>query len=407
MTDVDISSAPARSDNTAKAPALLLLVGLSSVGPLALNIFQPSIDAVARDFSVAASDVQWSLTVYLIGITLGQFFYGPLSDRYGRRPLILIGLIGFILANIWLAVTDSFFDLVIGRGLQAIAGCSGIVLTRAIVRDCYPLERSASALGYITTAMVAVPAVAPTLGYAMESIGSWRYSFWFLAAFAAFVALCTWRFVPETNSNPLRRLTMASYVNGSSSLLTNRAFLGYCGIVGFGTGSFFCFLAGAPYATINVLGGTGKDYSLYFLILSVGYMAGNFVSGRYSTRLGLPLMMRIGFAISIVMMLVFTLNIFAPSMPLLFGPAALIAFGGGLYNPAAMAGALSIRPDIAGTASALIGVLSMGIAVLVSIVTNSALGPSLLGFILPYSTCILAAALCAYMAASANKPTRL
>lgn len=384
-------------------PALWLLVALSSVGPLALNIFQPSIGAIAADFSVSTADVQWALTVYIAGLAFGQVIYGPLSDRFGRRPLIFTGLVLFVIANVWLALAPSFFAVLIGRALQAVAGCSGMVLTRAIVRDCYSSEKSASAYGYITTAMVAVPAFAPALGYMLESLGTWRYSFWFLIAFGAAVTFVTWKYVPETNTAPLSRLNLQTYVRGSGDLLGNRQFLAYCGVIGFGTGSFFCFLTGAPYATVEVLGGTGRDFSLYFLILSAGYMAGNFVSGRYASVLGLPLMMRAGHAVSVVGAAIFSVNLIAPSLLLIFVPGAIIAFGGGLYNPAGMAGALSVRPDIAGTASSVVGVISMLIAISMSAIANLTMGPSLLGFALPYIGCSLCAAFCTYIALG-NQP---
>lgn len=405
-TKFDISPSAAATPAETKVPALWLLVALSSVGPLALNIFQPSIGAIAADFSVSASDVQWALTVYIMGLALGQLIYGPLSDRYGRRPLIFVGLGAFIAANLWLAFAPTFTGVLIGRCFQALAGCAGIVLTRAIVRDCYSSEKSASAYGYITTAMVAVPALAPAVGYALESLGSWRYSFWFLIIFGTLVALVSWRYVPETNQNRMSRISLQSYVGGGRDLLKNPTFLAYCGIVGFGTGSFFCLLTGAPYATIEVLGLTGKDFSLYFLILSVGYMAGNFVAGRYSVKLGLPRMMRLGHIFGLIGTALVLYNLVAPSMLMIFVPAAIIAFGGGLYNPAGMAGALSIRPDIAGTASAVTGVLTMLVAITMSSITNLTIGPDLVGFIVPYAACSVGAAICSYIAVRSSKPLK-
>lgn len=389
-----------------KPPALWLLVALSGVGPLALNIFQPSIGAIAKDFSVSSADVQWALTIYVIGLALGQVIYGPLSDRFGRRPLLFLGLAGFIAANLWLALAPTFSGVLIGRGLQALAGCSGIVLTRAIVRDCYSSEKSASAYGYITTAMVAVPALAPSVGYMLESLGTWRYSFWFLMAYGTVIFLIAYRFIPETNKTPLSHLNVQAYARGSGDLLSNKAFLAYSGVIGFGTGSFFSFLTGAPYATVEVLGGTGKDFSLYFLILSVGYMGGNFVAGRFSGALGLPRMMRIGNVISLIGSGIFLYNLFQPSMLSIFLPSAVIAFGGGLVNPAGMAGALSVRPDIAGTASAMVGILSMCIAIMISSITTFTLGPSLYGFVFSYVGCSVGAFVCTYLALSAVRPPR-
>ncbi|MEM9288110.1 MAG: multidrug effflux MFS transporter [Pseudomonadota bacterium] len=396
-----MTEAPEKSSNSSagvKPPALWMLVALSAVGPLAINIFQPSIGSIADSFGIASSDVQWALTVYLFGLLFGQMIYGPLSDRYGRKPLLYFGLIGFILANTWLALSASFGSLLIGRGLQAFTGCCGIILTRAIVRDCYPTEKSASAYGYITTAMVAVPAVAPALGYSLESLGSWRYSFGFLAVFGFAVLAITLRFVPETNKARLSRLDFGSYRDAGGMLLRSRPFLAYSGVIGFGTASFFSFLNGAPYATIETLGLTGRDFSIYFLILSAGYMGGNFVAGRYALRLGLPRMMHVGHSISLLGTAIFLINLYTPSMITIFTPAAIVAFGGGLYNPASMAGALAVRPDVAGTASSIVGVLSMIIALAMSALVNALLAPNLVGFIVIYSACSVGAALCAYIA---------
>lgn len=390
-------TAPAAS---VRPPALWLLVALSGIGPLALNIFQPSIGSIAAEFSIASAHVQWALTVYIVGLIIGQVIYGPLSDRYGRKPLVYIGIVGFILANAWLALAPSFSSVLFGRFLQALTGCCGIVLTRAIVRDCYPPERSASAYGYITTAMVAVPALAPSLGYFLETLGSWRYGFWFLMAFGSAVLLVSWRLVPETNRAPLTRLNLRSYVEAGNVLIRDRAFVAYCGVIGFGTASFFSFLTGAPFATIERLGGTGKDFSLYFLILSVGYMAGNFIAGRYASTLGLPRMTRLGHIVSLIGATVFLWNLVSPSMVMIFVPSAIVALGGGLFNPASMAGALSVRPDIAGTASSVVGVLSMTVAIALSAIVNATLAPNLVGFILVYVGCAYGAALCSYIALS-------
>ncbi|MEM7570134.1 MAG: multidrug effflux MFS transporter [Pseudomonadota bacterium] len=392
----------AQHSDAVRPPALWLLVALSAVGPLALNIFQPSIGAIAADFSISSAHVQWALTIYSVGLTVGQVIFGPLSDRYGRKPLLYIGLGGFLLANMWLALAPSFSSVLLGRFLQGLSGCCGMVLTRAIVRDCYPTERTASAYGYITTAMVAVPALAPSLGFYLETLGSWRHSFWFLVFFGSLVLLVCWRLVPETNKNPLTSLNLTSYVEATRLLGRNRIFMAYCGVIGFGTASFFAFLTGAPFATIERLGGTGKDFSLYFLILSAGYMAGNFIAGRYATTLGLPLMTKLGHAIGLIGATSFLWNLYQPSMETIFIPAAIIALGGGLFNPASMAGALSVRPEIAGTASSVVGVLSMLVAIVLSAIVNTTLSPDLIGFVCVYVGCSYGAALCSAVALSAR-----
>ena len=153
------------SSRGAKAPLLFsILVAVSTLGPLAMNIFVPSIPGLMHEFSVSSGTVQLTLTVYLAGIAVSQLLYGPLSDRYGRRPAMLTGLVLYVIASLLCAVASSIEALLAARFLQALGGAAGMVLARAIVRDLHGREASASVLGYITMTWVLVPMFAPALG---------------------------------------------------------------------------------------------------------------------------------------------------------------------------------------------------------------------------------------------------
>jgi multidrug resistance protein len=166
-------------------PPYVILVAISAVGPLALNIFVPSMPGLQREFGVSYGVVQLTLTLYIIGMALCQLVYGPLSDRFGRRPVLLAGMALFVVASVWAVLATSMGMLIAARLLQAIGGASGLVLSRAIVRDLYDRDRSASVLGYITMAFVVAPMLAPTVGGLLDQFAGWRAIFVLLALVGA------------------------------------------------------------------------------------------------------------------------------------------------------------------------------------------------------------------------------
>ena len=163
-------------------PSFAILVAISAIGPLALNIFIPSMPGLQAEFGVSYGMAQLTLTLYLIGMAVCQLIYGPLSDRHGRRPMLLGGLAVFVVASLAAAVAPSIKVLIAARLLQAIGGAAGIVLARAMVRDVFERDKSASVISYITMACVVAPMVAPVLGGFIDKVSGWRMDFWLLAA---------------------------------------------------------------------------------------------------------------------------------------------------------------------------------------------------------------------------------
>ena len=181
MTATEATIAPA------PRPSFAILVAISAIGPLALNMFIPSMPGLEKTFAVPYGTVQLTLTLYLIGMAVCQLIYGPASDKFGRRPLLLAGLSLFFIASVLAAIAPTIETLIAARLIQAIGGSAGIVLARAMVRDVFTREQSASMISYITMAFVVAPMIAPVLGGFFEQYASWRTGFWILAGFGAIV----------------------------------------------------------------------------------------------------------------------------------------------------------------------------------------------------------------------------
>jgi DHA1 family bicyclomycin/chloramphenicol resistance-like MFS transporter len=344
-------------------PPYGILVAVSAVGPLALNIFVPSMPGLQSEFGVSYGIVQLTLTLYLIGMALCQLAYGPLSDRFGRRPVLLAGMTLFVAASVMAALATSIGMLIAARLLQAVGGASGLVLSRAIVRDLYDRDRSASVLGYITMAFVIAPMLAPTIGGLLDQLAGWRASFALLALLGIAALAATWRKLPETNRNRAASIGLHSLFAGYARLVRMPSYLAYAFTLGFASAVFFAFIAGAPYVMVVVLGQTPLDYGLWFMIVSLGYMTGNFLSGRYSQRVGTDRMVTIGnlvtMAAGLACLAAAVAGIMSPVT--LFVPMLFAALGNGLTIPNGTAGAISVDTSMVGAAAGLAGFLQMGI----------------------------------------------
>lgn len=371
MNPVDQAARPA-------VPSVPLLIAMSAIGPLALNIFVPSMPGLATAFQASYGTVQLTLTLYLVGVAAGQLLYGPLSDRFGRRPLLLGGIAVFLGASVLCALAASIGWLILGRVLQAVGGCSGLVLSRAIVRDVYGRERSASVIAYVTMAMAVAPMVAPAIGGYLDVWMGWRASFLLLAGLGA--GLLAWSLLRlhETNGDPRPLPGAFGMLSGFGSLLARPAFLGYSLNTAFTSAVFFGFLAGAPYVMTELLREPPSSYGAFFVLVSGGYILGNFLAGRLSVRVGTDRMVLLGSLLSaagVALMAGWLLG--AGLSPIaLFLPMALVGVGNGVSMPNAIAQAISVDPRAAGTASGLLGCLQMGVGAVATAVIGALKGAS-------------------------------
>ncbi|MGH6903729.1 MAG: multidrug effflux MFS transporter [Geminicoccaceae bacterium] len=345
---------------------MALLAGVTALAPFSLQIFLPALPAIQASFAVSTGVAQLALSLSILANAFANLAYGPLSDRFGRRPVLLVGLVAFIAGSLGCALAPTIHLLVIGRIVQSIGGAAGMVLARAIVRDRYDRDRSASIIAYLTMAMVVAPMLAPTVGAVLIDVASWRAIFFLTTGVGV---LLTWQIairLGETRPPPAGRV--GGPLAGATALLRSGAFLAYVLQSTFGISLFFSFIAGAPYFMMNVLGRSATEYGLWFILISAAFMAGNLIAGRISTRVGLDRMVLAGSLLAAAGAgLAFVLLLGSTWAPLaLFGPMMAAGVGNGLSVPNAQAGAVSVEPLLAGTASGIAGFSQMFVAALVS-----------------------------------------
>ena len=354
---------PKAEARRSRAP-LALLVLVTATAPAALHILVPSLPLLATVFDAPAARVQLVLTLFLAGIAIGQLVYGPVSDRFGRRPVLIAGLVLFLLGTVLCGLAWSLPVLIVGRVLEACGGCAGMVLGRAIVRDLFDRDRATGAIATITMAMSLVPSLSPALGaYLAEWVG-WRADFVLLGAVGTGVLGLTVCKLEETHAAP-GSVRVAGMARSFVLLLRSPVFLGFAFATAFTSASWFTFLASAPYLLSQVLHEPPSTYGLMILLPMLGYILGNAGVARLSVALGIGGVFILGLALSLasgVMLAVWCLVDLTPWA--LFLPMAISSIGNGLSQPPGIAAGLSVYPQIAGAASGLIGFLQMIVAAL-------------------------------------------
>jgi MFS transporter, DHA1 family, multidrug resistance protein len=338
----------------------VLLVGM---GPFTMQVLIPVMPAIGEETGAGQSGAQLTLTLYLLGVAVGQLFYGPLSDRFGRRPLLLIGLAAYTAASLGAALAQGIGWLITARIAQSLGACAGLVLARAIVRDVWPRDEAASRLGYIVMGMTIMPMLGPLVGAMLDAVAGWRATLLACAALgAALLAAVAWR-LPETLPARQKLPGIGGLVAMWGSLARIPEFRAQAAVVACSTGVFYAFMGGAPYVVISGMGHTPAAYATAFMMISVTFAAGSFAAGRLSARAGTARMVEIGLvAITAGAVASLALQVFAdPPIWLYFLPMAITAFGNGISQPNALAAALSVRPQLAGTASGLVGASQMAL----------------------------------------------
>ncbi|MBT5570960.1 MAG: multidrug effflux MFS transporter [Alphaproteobacteria bacterium] len=340
---------------------IVVLAIITALGPMAMQIILPVLPVMQVAFDVPAATVQYALSLALFTIAFSTLIYGPASDRYGRRPVLVVGLVIFVLGSGIAAVAPSIEIVILGRIIQAVGGAAGMVLSRAIIRDLFDRDAAARLMAYMITALVVAPMISPLIGGLLNDAFDWRAIFIFAGVLGALVLILALPKVPETLEKGSEIQSFRGMLGGFAVLLRVPRFLGYAGQVGFGMGMFMAFLGAAPFVMINVLERPPTEFGLFFMMVSAGFMMGSFLTGRFGQRLGMDRMMRIGSGLAVilgaVMLGLVLAGIWTPWS--IFLPGAGMALANGLAMPNAQAGAVSISPRFAGTASGLIAFLQM------------------------------------------------
>ncbi|MGG5820491.1 multidrug effflux MFS transporter [Falsiroseomonas sp. HW251] len=342
-------------------PPVWLLVAMIGIGPFTMQVVVPSLPAIGRDLGAGIATVQLIVTLYLVAVGVGQLIYGPLSDRFGRRPLLMGGLAVYAVASLAAAVAPGIGSLILARLVQAVGACAGVVLARAVIRDVWPRDQAASVLGYVTMGMTVAPMVAPVIGSLLELWFGWRAILLSCLAFAIPLAIVAARRLPETLPAPQHLPGIAAMLGAYRGLWAIAAFRTHAAVLGCASGVFFAFLGGAPFVVVQGMGYSAVTFGGAFALLSACFAAGSWVAGREAVRLGTLRLMGIGVAMNGIGagMAVLAVLALPPHLLTFFVPMALVAIGNGMLQPPAFAGALSARPQLAGTASALVGSLQM------------------------------------------------
>ena len=340
-------------------PVLATLVLSAGLSALAMNIFLPSLPRMADWFGVSYGVMQQSVPLYLALSAALQIVIGPLSDRYGRRRVLLVALVLFLIstAGTLLALNATVF--LICRMAQAVIA-AGMVLSRAIVRDITSDAEAASMIGYVTMGMSLVPMVGPVIGGWLDDMVGWQANFALLLVLGLGVLALVWADLGETAD--LRNVSILAQLKEYPVLLTSPRFWGYAGAAAFSSGCFFAYLGGAPFVGTEVYHLSSSKVGALFALTAVGYAAGNFLAGRFSVRVGLNRMILIGCSVTTAGLAVLALLTAAGlSGPVLFfGLTIFMGLGNGIALPNANAGILSVRPEVAGAASGLGGALMIG-----------------------------------------------
>jgi DHA1 family bicyclomycin/chloramphenicol resistance-like MFS transporter len=342
---------------------LILLVAMAAIGPMALNILTPAIPGLAVTFAAEPAAVQLTLSLYLFGLAVSQLVMGPLSDRFGRRPVVLGGLILAVVSSVAALAATSIEALVVARIVQAVGVSTGVVVGRAIIRDLYDRDHAAAMIGVVTAATVVAPMLAPMIGGFLDTALGWQAIFAFVGLVSAATLVGAIFSLAETQTAVMSG-GIVRFLIEARLLVSTRQFCGYALCVAANSAMFFIYIGGAPHVVVTIMGRSSAVYGVWFALTSVGYMAGNFFAAKTSARFGVDRMIWWGTLISLIGVAIevaLVLGVPDGGPAIIFVPQILISFGSGWLMPNALAGAVSVRPQAAGTASGFTGFLQMGL----------------------------------------------
>lgn len=341
---------------------------------MVMNMFLPSLPNMTEYYDTDYRLMQLSVSVYLGFSALMQLAVGPISDRFGRRPVLLWSIVLFLLATIGCILAPTVEVFLFFRMMQAVMA-AGMALSRAVIRDLYDQDQSASMIGYVTMGMAVVPMISPAIGGLLDEAFGWKANFWAFAVLGALMLWLVWSDLGETARS--KGKPFADQVREYPALFASPRFWFYALAAMFCSGSFFAYLGGGPFVGSEVFGMSPAMVGFYFGAPAIGYFVGNWVTGRYATRFGVNSLVLWGCVINAIGVFL-SLAIFwvDQGTPLsFFGLMTFVGVGNGLVIPNATAGMLSVRPQLAGTASGLGGAIMIGGGAALSALAGALLTP--------------------------------
>ncbi|WP_019143111.1 multidrug effflux MFS transporter [Noviherbaspirillum massiliense] len=367
-----------RNESLTRRPPLWLLVLIAFSGTLAMHMFVPALPNAAQDLGASIAQMQMTISLYVGGLAVGQLVYGPLSDCFGRRPTLMVGLALYTVAGLAAALAPQVHALVAARLFQALGGCAGLVLGRAIVRDTAGPDDAVGRLALMNLMMMVGPGLAPMIGGTLSDSFGWRAIFLLLALLGATSMTFAWRLLPETG-RPTGRISAASLARDYKSLLRSPAFVGYAIGGGCATTSFYAFIAAAPFIFVNELHRSPHEVGIYLGIVVAGMSLGNALITRLIRRLPIERLMVGSNALSAVsaFALLATVLLGALNVYLMVGLMFVFTAGAGMSSPTALTKAVSVDSKLIGSAAGLYGFTQMAIGALCTSLAGVGRDPAL------------------------------
>lgn len=346
---------------------LLLLVVMTGIAPISLYILVPALPALATTFGRDISIAQMTVSLYMVGIALSQLTMGPLSDKFGRRPVLLGGLALMVAASVACIFAETLPQLIAARFFQALGGASGMVVSRAIIRDIYERDRVASMISLVIAALMIGQMVSPLTGGLIETAFGWRAIFYAITIGALAVAVGIAIALPETRRS--RAVGNGGFRSDVRTLIKSRAFIGYVMCQVLASQIIFTFAGGGPYIVVTQMGRTSAEYGAWFATTGFAYLVGNLLCVRFAPRHSLEKLIWFGLALQLcgsLLNLLWSFTGWNEAPAWLFGTQMIVMVGNAFVMANSAAGAISIRPEAAGTASGAMGFLQQGIGALMS-----------------------------------------
>lgn len=350
-----------RGTEESEKPSLSVLVAISTVNPLAMQIYLPSLAGMMLVFSATAGEIQLTMSAFFIAVAISQLVWGPLSDQFGRRPIIITGMVLFVIGSVLCLMATNIESLVAARVLQAAGGCTGMVLGRAIVRDICSPRQAASMIGFVTMGMTVMPTVAPAIGGLLDQFYGWRGGFVLMLLVGIGVLWAAIRHLPETHKDR-SPVGPKQVLRAYATLFREPLYWSYALTAAFSALTYFAYLGGAPFIASQLLSLSAAEMGFYFMFVALGYILGNYLSGKLTERVGMLPMILSGTMMGVASVaLIGGAAYFNTLTPLtLFLPMFLLGLGNGVCLPSTLAGAVSVRPELTGAASGLTASLQVG-----------------------------------------------
>ena len=347
---------------------LLLLVTMTGVAPISLYMLVPALPVLALSFGRDISIAQMTVSLYMVGLACSQIIMGPLSDRFGRRPVLLAGLGLMIAASAGCSFAETLPQLIVARFFQALGGATGMVVSRAIIRDLYPRERVGAMISLVIAVMMIAQMVSALFGGLLETAFGWRSIFYVITAAALLVTIGIAMALPETRR--VRDPGPGSGFRGDiGSLFGSRAFVGYMLCQVLASQIIFTFAGAGPYIVVTQMGRSSAEYGAWFATTGFAYLIGNLFCVRFAPRHSIEKLIWFGLALQLagaVLNLLWGIAGLNQLPSWLFGTQMLVMIANAFVMSNSAAGAISVRPQAAGTASGAMGFLQMGLGSLFS-----------------------------------------